>query len=158
MIQIHNDTDFKRALMNMNTDQQRVVAAKFVAHVLPLSADERLQRVVKTASDTQSSEDELSSALKSARAATFDSHARCGSDANWADQAGYFVARAAVAAITPRAQSKAVGVAWQAAMSSRMARTSVLIEDEMSDLPELAENEWQYRTLSDFLTTMEQSN
>jgi hypothetical protein len=43
-------------------------------------------------------------------------------------------------------------------MSSRMARTSILIDDELSDLPAQAENEWQYRTLSDYLTTLAKSN
>jgi len=158
MMQINNDADFRRALTNMDGEQQRAVAAKFVAHVLLLSGDERLNRVIKTAADIQSSEDELSNALKSARAATFDSHARCGSEGNWTDQAGYFVARAAVAAVAPQAKSKAGGAAWQAAMSSRMARTSILIDDELSDLPAQAENEWQYRTLSDYLNTLAQSN
>ena len=158
MMQISNDADFRRALTNMDSDQQRAVAAKFVAHVLPLSGDERLNRAVKTAANIQSSEDEIFSALKSARAATFDSHTRCGSDGNWTDQAGYFVARAAVAAIAPPTKSKAGGAAWQAAMSSRMARTSILIDDESIELPAQAENEWQYQTLSEYMNTLAQSN
>jgi len=158
MMQISNDANFRRALMNMDSDQQRAVAAKFVEHVLLLSSDGRLNRAVKTAANIQSSEDELFSALKSARAATFDSHTRCGSDGNWTDQAGYFVARAAVAAIAPPTKSKAGGAAWQAAMSSRMARTSMLIDDESIELPAQAENEWQYQTLSEYLNTLAQSN
>jgi hypothetical protein len=157
MMQISNDADFRRALTNMDSDQQRAVAAIFVEHVLLLSGDERLNRAVKTAADIQSSEDELFSALKSARAATFDSHTRCGSEGNWTDQAGYFVARAAVAAIAPPTKTKG-GAAWQAAMSSRMARTSILIDDESFELPAQAENEWQYQTLSEHLNTLAQSN
>ena len=151
MSQINNDTDFRKALMGLNTEDQRAVAAKFVEHVLTLSNDERLKRVVKTAGDTHASEDELSSALKSARAATFDSHARCGSEGSWAEQAGYFVARAAVAAVTPKAQSGVEGVALQAAMSSRMARTSMFINDEAGELSSQTENEWQFQALSEYL-------
>jgi hypothetical protein len=98
-------------------------------------------------------EDELLNALRSARAATFESHTRCGSEGNWTDQAGYFVARAAVAAVTPPTQSRARGAAWQAAMSSRMARTSMLIDDGDGQPTAQAENEWQYQTLSDYLNT-----
>ena len=148
---INNDSDFRQALMDLNAGDQRAIAAKFVEHVLGLSNDERLKRVVKTAGDTSASEDELSSALKSARAATFDSHTRCGSEGSWSDQAGYFVARAAVAAVTPSLQSRAEGLALQAAMSSRMARTSMFIDDEAGELTTQAENEWQYQLLSDYL-------
>jgi len=151
MSKISNDTEFRRALMALNTGDQRVLAAKFVEHVLSLSDDERLKRVVKTASDSHASADELTHALKSARAATFDSHTRCGSEGSWADQAGYFVARAAVAAVTPKAQARVEGVALQAAMSSRMARTSMFINNEAGEQSTQSENEWQYRALSEFL-------
>lgn len=148
MSQINNDTEFKQALQQLDSLQQRIVAAKFVEHVLTLSNDERLSSVVKLAADSNASEYELSNALKSAKAATMESHTRCGSEGNWSDQAGYFVARAAVAAVTPQAQSKAGGPAWQAAMSCRMAQTSMLID---SDDETLTGNEWQYEILSNYL-------
>jgi len=151
MSQITNDVEFKQALGKLNPVRQRTMAAAFVAHVLPLSNDERLNRVVSIAAVEHVMEDELQNALKSARAATFESHARCGSEGNWTDQAGYFVARAAVAAVMPAAQSRAGGAAWQAAMSSRMARTSMLIDDGAGDSAAQTENEWQYQTLSDYL-------
>ena len=128
MIEISNDTDFRDALGSLDALQQRQVAAIFVQHVLPLSSDKRLERVVKTAADAGATEEELTGALKTAHAATFDSHARCGAEGHWSDQAGYFTARAAVAATTPVAQARAGGPAWQAAMSARMAYTSMLIE------------------------------
>ena len=151
MSKINNDTEFRQALQGLNAEDQRVIAAKFVGHVLSLCKDERLKRVVKTAGDTGASTDELSSALKSARAATFDSHTRCGSEGSWTDQAGYFVARAAIAAVTPKAQAWAEGVALHAAMSSRMARTSMFIDDEAGELSTQAENEWQYQALTEYL-------
>ena len=151
MSQISNDVEFKQALEGLSPIKQRTLAAAFVAHVLPLSHDERLNRVVSIAAVEHAMEDELLNALRSARAATFDSHARCGSEGHWNEQAGYFVARAAVAAVTPPAQSRAGGAAWQAAMSSRMARTSMLIDDGEGEPTAPAENEWQYQTLSDYL-------
>ena len=151
MSQITNDTEFKQALLALDSTQQRVVAALFVEHVLPLSNDERLNRVIKVATDNHASQDEISNALKSAKAATFDSHTRCGAEGNWTEQAGYFVARATVAAVTPQAQSQSGNPAWQAAMSSRMAQTSLLIGDESNEAPIHSESEWQYQMLSNYL-------
>lgn len=145
---ITNDIEFKKGLNNLDYVQQRLVAALLVEHVLSLSDDDRLKRVLKVASDNEASNDELSNALKTAKATTFDSHARCGSEGNWTDQAGYFVARAAIAAVTPETQTKGGGPAWQAAMSSRMAQTSALIDSD-DDSP--TDNEWQYEILSNFL-------
>jgi hypothetical protein len=149
MSEIGNDTDFRHALETLDEVQQRQVAALFVQHVLPLSADKRLERVIKTTVDADATEEELAAALKSAHAATFDSHARCGAEGHWSDQAGYFVARAAVAATTPVAQARAGGPAWQAAMSARMAHTSMLIEDA-PDQSAHTESEWQYQSLTDY--------
>lgn len=151
MSQISNDEEFRRALQGLDATQQRMLAAKFVEHVLALCSDERISRAVKVAADKNASQDELAAALKSARAATMDSHTRCGSEGNWTDQAGYFVARAAVAAITPQSQSASANPAWQAAMSSRMAQTSILIDDASSTGLTHSENEWQYDVLSKYL-------
>jgi hypothetical protein len=150
MSQITSDEEFRKALHNLDATQQRLVAAKFVEHVLSLSNDERISRAVKVAADKNASKDELSAALKSAKAATMDSHTRCGSEGDWTEQAGYFAARAAVAALTPLAQSK-TNPAWSAAMSSRMAQTSILIDDESSAGKTHSENEWQYDVLSNYL-------
>jgi len=153
MTQINNDVEFKQAITSLSYQQQRVIAAKFVEHVIPLCSDERLKRVVDAASNENASQDELSAALKSAKAVTLDSHTRCGAEGNWTDQAGYFVARAAVAAVTPEAQSKGGGPAWQAAMSCRMAQTSIQIDNDDASAVELTENKWQYQILSDFLNS-----
>lgn len=151
MSQINNDADFKQVLQKLDAAQQRTVAALFVEHVMSLNNDDRIERVVKVAADNSATEGEILDALRSAKAATMDCSTRCGAEGNWTDQAGYFVARAAVAAMTPVAQSKAGGPAWQAAMSSRMAQTSILIDDESDEVPEHSENEWQYDILSSYL-------
>lgn len=150
MSQVTNDTEFKQALDDLDDTQQRIVAARFVEHVLKLSNDKRLEQVIKVATDASATNNELSDALKSARAATFDSHTRCGSEGHWTDQAGYFVARAAAASVTPRAQSKAGGPAWQAALSIRMAQTCVLIDSD--DVTPVG-NEWQYDILTNYLNS-----
>ena len=151
MSNINNDTELKQALQNLDATQQRAVAAIFVGHVLEMSDDERINRAVKVAGDSSASDGEIADALKSAKAATIDSSTRCGAEGNWTDQAGYFVARAAVAAVTPIAQSTSGGPAWQAAMSSRMARTSILIDDGSDEASSHSESEWQYGALSDYL-------
>ena len=151
MSQISNDTEFKQVLQNLDATQQRTVAALFTEHVLSLSNDDRIKRVVKVATDDGASEGEISDALKSAKSAIMDSSTRCGAEGNWTDQAGYFVARAAVAAVTPPEQSKAGGPAWQAALSSRMAQTSIQIDNDSDEVPDHSENEWQYDILSNYL-------
>ena len=150
MSQINNDKEFKQALLGLDATQQRIVAALFIEHVLPLVDDERIQRAVKVASDTTASQAEITDALKSAKAATIDCSTRCGAEGNWTDQAGYFVARAAVAALTPQAQSTSGSPAWQAALSCRMAQTSIQIDNDSAE-PEHSENEWQYDILSNYL-------
>jgi hypothetical protein len=151
MSQITNDAVFKQALDDLDTTQQRTVGAMFVEHVLSLSSDDRVKRVVKVATDDSASDDEISDALKSAKAAIMDSSTRCGAEGNWTDQAGYFVARAAVAAVTPQAQSKSGNPAWQSALSCRMAQTSIEIDNDSDEVPEHSESEWQYGILSDYL-------
>ena len=150
MTNINNDAEFKRVLEGLDDVQQRQLASLFVKHVLHLSEDNRLDRVVKIAADAEANTEELAAALKTAHAVTFDSHARCGAEGQWVDQAGYFVARAAVAAATLPEHSRVGGAAWQSAVSARMAYTSMLI-DEHTDLSAHTEAEWQYQALTDYL-------
>lgn len=151
MTQISNDIEFRNVIDSLDFTGQRVLAGLLANNVLDLCDDERIARVVQTATNASASADELAAALKTARAATFDCHTRCGAEGDWKAQAGYFVARAATAAVTPELQSRSGGPAWQAAMSSRMARTSVLIDAE--DAATSDESEQQYRILSDYLNS-----
>ena len=151
MTQITNDSEFRKAIESLDFNKQRVVAGLLVKNVLDLCDDERIARVTDIATHASASEDELASALKTARAATLDCHARCGSEGDWQAQAGYFVARGATAAVTPESQSKGGGPAWQAAMSCRMARTSMQIDAE--EVSASNENEQQYNILSDYLNS-----
>ena len=149
MSQISNDKEFKQALQKLGATQQRTVAALFIEHVLPLSNNDRIQHAVKVAANNAASQAEISDALKSAKAATIDCATRCGAEGNWTTQAGYFVARAALATLTPPTQTSSGSPAWQAALSCRMAQTSIQIDDD-TDESAYAENEWQYGVLSNY--------
>ena len=148
MTRVSNDAEFRTVLDGLDPARQRQVAARFVENVLALCSDERIARVVEVAGNSEAGEDELAEALKTARATTFACHTRCGSEGDWSEQAGYFVARAATAALTPVAQMPS-GPAWQAALSSRMAQTSksIVTGDDTAG----QEGEQQYRILSEFL-------
>jgi hypothetical protein len=149
MTEIRNDIEFRQKIESLPFARQRLLAAHLVESVLQFSDDERVARVVKVAADPRASADELATALRTAKAVVIDSHARCGAECDWKDQAGYFVARAAAAAVSPEGQM-AGGPAWQAAMSSRMAATCRAIEStEDTAGPTRLQ---QYRVLSEFLT------
>jgi hypothetical protein len=150
MTEITNDREFRAALDRLDAGQQRLVAAGFAKSVLHLCTDERIARVLEVAGDPGASSSALGEALKTAKATTFDCHTRCGSEGDWLEQAGYFVARAAVAALTPQGQMPG-GVAWQAAMSARMAETSKSIVTGENTAGQESEN--QYRLLAGFLNT-----
>jgi len=150
MTEIINDREFREALSGLDAGQQRMVAASFVKSVLHLCTDERIARVLEVAGDPGASDAVLAEALKTAKATTFDCHTRCGSEGDWLEQAGYFVARAAVAALTPMGQMPG-GVAWQAAMSARMAQTSKSIVTGENTTGQESEN--QYRLLAGFLNS-----
>lgn len=145
---VTNDAEFRKVLDGLDATQQRLVAARFVESVIALCSDERIARVVAVAGNSEAGEGALADALKTARAATIDCHTRCGSEGDWSEQAGYFVARAATAALTPPGQMPS-GPAWQAALSCRMAQTSKSIDT--GDDTAGQEGEQQYRILSEFL-------
>ncbi len=151
MTTISNDIEFKQAVEGMEYSKQRELAGLFVQNVMSLSSDDRIKRLIKVALDTEADADELASALKSAKATMIDCHARCGAEGDWRHQAGYFVARAVTSALTPEGQCRLGGPAWQAAMSSRMARTSMVIDS--GDNAASDESEQQYRILSDYLNS-----
>jgi hypothetical protein len=150
MTEISNDREFRAALDRLDAGEQRLVAAAFANSVLHLCTDERIARVLEIAGDPGASDSALAEALKTAKATTFDCHTRCGAEGDWLEQAGYFVARAAVAALTPLGQMPG-GVAWQAAMSARMAETSKSIVTGENTAGQESEN--QYRLLAGFLNS-----
>jgi hypothetical protein len=150
MSTISNDGQMRDAIDAMDDVQQRVLASRFVEHVLPLTKDERLARVVQVAANLENGDEQLLGAYKAAKASALEAHARCGADGEWNDQAGYFVARAAEAAVAPQVLSHGKSIAWQTALSCRMARTAQVTESN-EDAHD-SESAAQYRILNDFLT------
>lgn len=150
MTGITNESEFRQAIKELDYDRQRVLAAKFIEHVLGLSTDKRIANAVRIAADSNASQDELSTAFHEARKAAIDCHTRCGSEGDWQEQAGYFVARAAIAAVTPESKlDDSSSAAVQAAVSCRMAQTckSIVAADDTA----LQETQDQYRILSEYI-------
>jgi 3'-phosphoadenosine 5'-phosphosulfate (PAPS) 3'-phosphatase len=149
MTEITNDNEFRQMLDGFELVQQREVGARFIRSVSDLADDERIEFALKVAGDVEANEPEVASAFKSAKGAVLDCYTRCGADADWAMQAGYFVARAASAVVTPEKDLDNGNPAWQAALHCRMARTCAVIDGDATS--EQHETEQQYRILEEFL-------
>ena len=104
MSTVGNDAEFRQAITALDRSAQRALAARFLQNVLPLAGDERINRVAGVAARPDATDRDLGEALHLARAVAVEMHARCGAECNWQDQAGYFVARAALAAVSPEGQ------------------------------------------------------
>ena len=149
MNEVNNDVQMREAIAGLSATAQHQLAAAFVRNVSNLSDDERVRRAV-LAAEADNDDTLLGNAYREAKAAALEAHARCGADGEWNDQAGYFVARAAEAAVAPQVRSHAKPPAWQAALSCRMARTAQATEtDEDAHEDEI---QAQYRILNEFLT------
>jgi len=149
MANINNEIEFKQAISALDSGVQRQLAAQFTEHVLELTDDSRIAHGAGVASNPGASEGELAAGFKTVKAATIESHARCGSEGDWKAQAAYFVARACEAALMPEGYKKA-GPALQAATSARMARTAWSIDSDEGG--ESGEREAQYKILNKFLS------
>ena len=148
MAEIRNDESFRQALSGLSTDEQREIGCRFIKPLLSLTDDERIARTLHAAC-SGSDEEELLQASKTAKRAVIDSHTRCGREGDWAEQAGYFIARAAAACVAPEAMAGGGHLAWQAAMACRMARMSesMISGEDKSGV----ENARQYKIAEDFL-------
>ena len=144
---LNNDKDFKAKLDVLPIADQRHVAALFVMRVFPLSSDARLKNAIEMSQREGVMEAELASACQIANTARVESFTRCGRETDWTAQAGHFVAKAAVACVRPAGEGG--NLAWDAAMSARMARTcETVATGEGTDNNEAGE---QYRILEAFL-------
>jgi len=149
MANINNEAQFKEAINSLDNNVQRQLAAQFTENVLELTEDSRISTGAGIASNPSAGESELAAGFKTVKAATIESHTRCGSEGDWKAQAAYFVARACEAALMPEGYKKA-GPALQAATSARMARTAWSIDND--DGGETGEREAQYQILNTFLS------
>lgn len=144
-----NDRDFKTKLGRLPITHQRHVAALFVQRVLPLSNDVRLKAILDLALRADVSDVELSGAYQAANTARVESYTQCGKVTDWTAQAGHFVAKAAVSCVRPAAEGD--NLAWESAMSARMARTCESVA--VGEGTENNEAQEQYRILGDFLNS-----
>jgi hypothetical protein len=151
MSRFTNDAEFRKALDALELPRQRQVGALLTQGLLSHTADERVNRALEVAKDAAGSADARQAALKSAKAAALDAHARCGADGDWTEQADYFVARAAVACLSEPVRSHGKGVGWQAAVSCRMAVACVDAEQDSGQSE--SEIERQYQVLAAYLGT-----
>jgi hypothetical protein len=149
MTEITNDIHFREVLNGLSLAEQRSVGAEFINLVISLSDDDRIDFAVRMANNNEATESELAAAFKAAKAAALDSHTRCGADADWSEQAGYFVARAASAIVAPEKSSRNENPAWNAAVNCRMAHTCTMIESNTDEEPQ--ESEKQYRILEQYM-------
>jgi hypothetical protein len=144
---ISNDSEFKTALNKLTPAQQRMVAARFAENVLNLCEDPRVVAAVNAAKRPDISEAEMTVVYQAAKTASVETYTQCGKEADWRNQAGHFVAEAALACVTP--PERAGNLAWNVAMNARMARTCETIANGQGT--DNREAEQQYRILAEFL-------
>lgn len=144
---ISNDSEFKAALNALSLAQQRQAAARLVENVIALTDDPRVKAAVNAARRADITGPELEVAYMAAKTASVESYTHCGQEGDWRGQAGHFTAEAAMACVAPEA--KAAHLAWNAAMSARMARMCETIA--VGHGTENSEAAAQYRILEAFL-------
>lgn len=144
---ISNDSELKAGLQGLGVGEQRQVAARLVESVLPLCTDPRVSGAVTAAKRPGISDPELAALFAAARSASVESFTQCGKEGDWAAQAGLFVAEAATACVKPAEPND--NLAWDAAMSARMARTCEAIASGSGT--ENRETQAQYQILTEFL-------
>jgi hypothetical protein len=159
MGKISTMNEFKEALQNLSLEQQRVVAACFVAEVLDLTEDERVRQAQKIASDPAASPESLMSAYHSAWYAALESSVHSDMELiDWHKQTAHFVARACAESLAPAHHGIARRhLAFNVAGHCRMARLCANIEHEAAQ-PSLIDAEEamkkqiqaQFEMLSDF--------
>jgi hypothetical protein len=144
---INSDKEFKTALNGLALNRQRQVAAHFIDSVLSLCGDARVVGAANAAKRADVSEAELAALYQAAKSASVESFTQCGKEADWAAQAGHFVARAAMECVQPAADSS---LAWNVAIESRMACTFAAIAS--GEGSETREATAQHRILESFLS------
>ncbi len=146
----NNDKEFKAELGALPIAQQRQVASLFVQRVFPLSNEVRLKSALEVAQRADVSDVELVGAYQAANTARVESFTQCGRTTDWAAQAGHFVAKATVSCV--RAASTGENLAWESAMSARMARTCETVAKGFGT--ENTEAQEQYRILASFIESL----
>jgi len=148
---IRNDSEFKAALDRLPVEEQRKLAARFAQTVSPLCKDSRVTAAIDAGLQPVVSDDKLAPIYDAVRGVCVESYTACGHMADWASQAGHFVAEAAAACVMPQATLHGANPAWDAAMRARLARTCASIAQ--GNGTDVSEAENQYHLLDDYLNT-----
>ncbi|MEJ2361764.1 MAG: hypothetical protein P8Z75_10105 [Gammaproteobacteria bacterium] len=146
---IHNDSEFKSALDQLPVAEQRKLAARFAQSVSPLCKDSRVAAAIEAGLQSVTGDDKLTPIYNAVRGVCVESYTECGHMADWANQAGHFVAEAAAACVMPEVALHGANPAWDAAMRARMARTCASIADGSGTETSEAKN--QYHLLDEYL-------
>jgi hypothetical protein len=141
---IANDQQLRQALNDLNAQQQRELGGLYVSNVSHLSGDSRIGRALEAAANSEISAQELEETYKSVKTFATQSYTACGRDADWAAQAEHFVAAAAAACLMPEELPGAKSnCAWRAAMQARMAKNCEMILNDMGEVANEAEKQYQ---------------
>ena len=134
--------EFRRALESLSLDQQRVVAARFVADVLELTDDERIKQAQQVAADPKATPDTVMSAYHSAWHAAMESSVHSDMELiDWQKHTAHFVAKACAESLAPAHPGITLRhLATNVASHCRMARLCASIEHEEAQ-PSLADAE-----------------
>jgi hypothetical protein len=146
---LSNDREFKEKLGGLPLARQRQVASRFVQRVASLSNDFRIKAALEVAERGGVTDAELTGAYQAAKTASVESYTQCGHECDWNSQAGHFVAQAVVACVRPSIDGD--NLAWESAMSARMARTCQTVAEGSGT--DNSEAEAQYRILEAFLNS-----
>ncbi len=102
MAQINTMKEFKEILEGLSLEQQRIVAARFVAEVLDLTEDERVKEAQQVALDPNASPDRIMAAYHQAWHAAVESSVHSDMEMlDWKKQTAHFVAKACAESLAP---------------------------------------------------------
>jgi hypothetical protein len=124
--------EFAEALESLSLEQQRIVAARFVADVIDLTDDERVKQAQRVAADRNAAPESLMLAYHAAWHAAVESSVHSDMEpVDWHKQTAHFVAKACAESLAPAHH----GIAWRYLASNvanhcHMARLCASIEHE----------------------------
>jgi hypothetical protein len=160
MSEVKGHKSFQEVLSGLTVIQQRQIGARFIANVLDLTDEPRLEGAQQIAAKSGVTAEELVDAYHTVHAIYTQTHPRSDlSELDYTKQAVHFIAEACLVCLSPIYQeAKIHRMAEKAAMYCRMARTCAsIMHDE--DQPDLGETEKalqkeineQYTIVNEFL-------
>jgi hypothetical protein len=152
MTKIHSDAEFKAALAELSSQQQRAVGRLFVENVLALSDNPKVGKALGTGDPGDLTAEDIAEGFRAAKSAAIESYTLCGHEGDWLKQASHFVAAAAAACLTPSDQAtQCKDLAWSTAMNARMARVCENVAQGKGT--DESETQKQYAILEGYLQT-----